>query len=186
MSRVLITGINGFIGSQKAEELIEKGYDVYGLVKYVVGRDIRPIQKLLENVVIINGNIAHYTSISKIIKEIMPDYVIHLAALSPVRLSFEVPFEYQHSNYIGTMNIAHSLLNLPDYESRRLIVASTAEVYGIQEEDKPFTEDLPLKPSSPYAVSKAAMDMYIRMMMNCYNLNATVMRCTTTYGRKFA
>jgi nucleoside-diphosphate-sugar epimerase len=185
MSRVLITGINGFIGSQLAEELIEKGYDVYGLVKYVVGRDIKPIQKMLDNIVIVNGDISHYTSISKILKELMPDYVIHLAALSPVRLSFELPFEYQYSNYIGTMNIAHSLLNLPDHESRRLVVASTAEVYGIQPDGTPFTEDMPLRPSSPYSVSKAAMDMYIRMMMTCYNLNATVMRCTNTYGRRF-
>ena len=186
MSRVLVTGVNGFIGSQLAEDLIKKGHDVYGLVKYVVGRDMKPIESLLENVVLLTGDISDYNSVSKLLREIMPDYIIHLAALSPVRFSFELPFEFQTANYIGTLNIAHSMLTLPDAEARRLIVASTAEVYGIQPENKPFVEHLALKPSSPYSVSKAAMDMYIRMMMGSFNLNATVMRCTNTYGRKFS
>lgn len=185
MSRVLITGVNGFIGSKLAEELVEKGYDVYGLMKYVTGRDNKSIEKLSKTIVTINGDIADYNSMIKIMKEVMPDYVIHLGALSPVRLSFELPFEFQNTNYIGTLNVAHALLQLPDFQSRRLVVASTAEVYGIQPEDKPFTENLPLLPSSPYSVSKAAMDMYIRMMMTNFNLNATVMRCTNTYGRRF-
>lgn len=186
MSRVLVTGINGFIGSHLAEELIQKGYEVYGLVKYVVGRDLKPIEKLLGDVVLLTADIVDFNSVSKILKEVMPDYIIHLAALSPVRFSFEIPFEFQNANYIGTLNIAHGMLNLPDADSRRLIVASTAEVYGIQPENKPFTEDLPLKPSSPYSVSKAAMDMYIRMMVNSFNLNATIMRCTNTYGRRYS
>jgi GDP-mannose 4,6-dehydratase len=186
MSRVLITGINGFIGANLAEKLLEMGHNIYGTMKYVVGRETKSIEKLLNNVVILTGDISDYTSVSKILRETMPDYIIHLAALSPVRFSFEIPFEFQTANYIGTLNIAHSLLNLPDAESRRLIVASTAEVYGIQDVNKPFTEDLPLKPSSPYSVSKAAMDMYIRMMTNSYGLNATVMRCTNTYGRHFS
>lgn len=186
MSRVLITGINGFIGSQLAEELIQKGHDVYGIVKYVVGRELKSIEKIHNDAVILTGDITDYNSISKLLNEVMPDYVIHLAALSPVRLSFELPFEFQKANYIGSLNIAHAMLKLPDANSRRLIVASTAEVYGIQPENKPFTEDLPLAPSSPYSVSKAAMDMYIRMMINTFNLNATIMRCTNTYGRRFS
>lgn len=186
MSRVLITGINGFIGSYLAEDLIKKGHEVFGLLKYVVGRELKSIEDILGDVVVLTGDISDYHSISKTLKESMPDYIIHLAALSPVRFSFEIPFEFQTSNYIGTLNIAHAMLNLPDSDSRRLIVASTAEVYGIQPENKPFTEDLPLKPSSPYSVSKAAMDMYIRMMTKSFNLNATVMRCTNTYGRKFS
>jgi len=186
MSRVLITGINGFIGSYLAEELIKKGHEVFGLLKYVVGRELKSIENIRDNVVILTGDVSDYNSVSKVLKEAMPDYIIHLAALSPVRFSFEIPFEFQTSNYIGTLNLAHSLLNLPDADSRRLIVASTAEVYGIQPENKPFTEDLALKPSSPYSVSKAAMDMYIRMMVGSFNLNATIMRCTNTYGRKFS
>jgi len=65
-----------------------------------------------------------------------------------------------------------------------LLVASTAEVYGIQLE-KPFKENLGLKPTSPYAVSKAAADMYARMAAKVYDIDCTIMRPTNTYGRKF-
>ena len=183
--KVLITGITGFIGGCLAEKLIERGYDVYGLMKYVVSRDIKKLDHLSKNLTLLTGDVTDYHSIRNVLNNISPDFVIHLAALSPVRLSFEHPFDFQQNNYIGSLNIAHAMLNLPDYETRRLIVASTAEVYGIQPENKPFTEDMPLRPSSPYSVSKAAMDMYIRMMINSFNLNATVMRCVNTYGRKY-
>lgn len=179
--KVLITGITGFIGGYLAEKLIEKGYDVYGIVKFVVARDT----ERLKNVKILTCDISDYNAVLNTLSNILPDYVIHLAALSPVRLSFELPFEFQAANYLGSLNMAHAMLKLPDFENRRLVVASTAEVYGIQPENKPFTEDMPLLPSSPYSVSKAAMDMYIRMMVNSFNLNATIMRCTNTYGRKY-
>ena len=113
-----------------------------------------------------------------------PDVIFHLAALSPVRDSFERPFEYQHANYIGTMNVAHSLLELQDPQTRKLIAASTAEVYGIQA-NEPLKETLPLNPTSPYAVSKAAGDLYLRMMFNSFGLKGTIMRPTNSYGRKF-
>ena len=98
-------------------------------------------------------------------------------------MSFEHPFEYQQSNFIGTVNIAESLLELYGPEKVRLVVASTAEVYGIQE-DKPFVEDMTLKPSSPYAVAKAAMDMYMRMLFMVHNFNGVIMRNSNTFGRK--
>lgn len=181
---VLITGITGFIGSHMAKRLLEKGYNVYGVVKYVVGRDKERLKEDLKDVTLFTCDITDYNTVLNTLKTISPDYVVHLASMSPVRLSFEAPFEFQMTNYIGSLNIAHALLKLPDFEERRLIVASTAEVYGIQPENKPFTENMPLKPSSPYSVSKAAMDMYIRMMINSFNLNATIMRCVNTYGRK--
>jgi UDP-glucose 4-epimerase len=82
------------------------------------------------------------------------------------------------------MNVAHSLLELKDSRRRKLLAASTAEVYGIQSE-QPFTEDLPLRPTSPYAVSKAAVDMYLRMAARVYDLNCVIMRPTNSYGRKY-
>lgn len=184
MKRVLITGVTGFIGSHLAKKLIERGYEVYGLVKYVVGRDMELLKSELAGVKLFTCDIADYNSVLATLRTILPDYVLHLGALSPVRLSFELPFEFQTANYIGSLNIAHTLLKLPDFESRRLVVASTAEVYGLQPKEQPFTEELPLLPSSPYAVSKAAMDMYIRMLVTTSELNAAVMRCTNTYGRK--
>jgi nucleoside-diphosphate-sugar epimerase len=142
------------------------------------------IEKVLGDVTLISGDITDYVSTRNAIKTANPDIIVHLAALSPVRDSFERPFEYQQTNLVGTMNVAHSLLELPDSNKRKLIAASTAEVYGIQEK-KPLKENTPLRPSSPYAVSKAAGDIYLQMMFNSYNLHGSILRPANSYGRKF-
>ena len=184
MTRVLVTGITGFVGSHLAEALLRKGYDVAGLVRQCASRDLRPIRHLLEDLTLLTCDVTSYASVVNAVRSLDPQIIYHLGALSPVRHSFEHPFQYQETNLIGTINIVHSLLEMPDPKSRRLIAASTAEVYGIQER-KPFKETLPLNPTSPYAVSKAAMDMYLRMASSAYSLNCTILRPTNSYGRKF-
>jgi GDP-mannose 4,6-dehydratase len=182
--KVLITGILGFIGSHLAEKLVNDGDEVYGLVRRVASRNMDSVGKILKDITLITGDITDLTSTRNAMKTANPDIVIHLAALSPVRDSFERPFEYQQANLIGTMHVAHSLLDLPDAQTRRLFAASTAEVYGLQE-NTPLKESLALKPSSPYAVSKAAGDLYLQMAFTTYGLHGTVMRPTNSYGRKF-
>ncbi len=184
MIRILITGASGFIGSHLAAQLAKDGYDVYGLTRRVANRNVELINNFLRDITLISGDVSDYVSANNAIKAVNPDVVFHLAALSPVRDSFERPFEYQQANYIGTMNVAHSMLALQDPQTRRLIAASTAEVYGIQG-NKPLREELPLYPSSPYAVSKAAGDIYLRMMFHSFDLNGTILRPTNSYGRKF-
>lgn len=184
MTRVLITGIMGFIGSHLAQTLVNDGVEVYGLVRRVASRNMDVISSLIEDITLVSGDVTDYVSVRNAVKTVNPDTIFHLAALSPVRDSFERPFEYQQANYIGTMNIAHSLLELQDPQTRKLIAASTAEVYGIQT-DEPLKESLSLFPSSPYAVSKAAGDLYLKMMFHSFGLHGTVMRPTNSYGRKF-
>ena len=168
MARVLITGIMGFIGSHLAQRLVDDGVEVYGVARRVASRKMDAISSLLKEITLVSGDVSDYVSIRNAIKTANPDVIFHLAALSPVRDSFERPFEYQHTNYIGTMNVAHSLLELQDPKTRKLIAASTAEVYGIQT-NEPMKESLPLRPSSPYAVSKAAGDLYLRMMFHSFS-----------------
>ncbi len=182
--KVLLTGILGFIGSNMAERLIEDGHEVYGLVRRVASRNMASIGEILSDITLISGDVSDYVSTRNALRTANPEVVIHLAALSPVRDSFERPFEYQQANLIGTMNVAHALLEMPDSKNRKILAAATAEVYGIQG-NAPLTEDLPLHPSSPYAVSKAAGDLYLQMMFNSYDLHGTVMRPTNSYGRKF-
>jgi GDP-mannose 4,6-dehydratase len=184
MVKVLITGILGFIGSHLAEKLADGGYEVYGVARRVANRNLGVISKILQDVTLVSGDITDYVSIRNAFKTMNPDVVFHLAALTPVRDSFERPFEYQQANFLGTMNVAHAMLELPDPQTRKLIAASTAEVYGIQKKES-LEESLALNPSSPYAVSKAAADLYLRMMFHIYGLNGTLMRPTNTYGRKF-
>ncbi len=184
MTRVLITGIMGFIGSHLAGRLVEDGAEVYGVARRVANRNMDVLGNLLDDVTLVSGDVSDYVSTRNAVKTVNPDVIFHLAALSPVRDSFERPFEYQQANYIGTMNVAHSLLELQDPQTRKVIAASTAEVYGIQA-NEPMKETLPLHPSSPYAVSKAAGDLYLQMMFTSFGLNGTIMRPTNSYGRKF-
>lgn len=182
--RSLITGITGFIGNNLARKLLEEGHEVSGFVQPVISRDFKSIEDIKGDLNLTTCDIRDYLSVRDAIKKVNPEVVFHLAALSPVRLSFEHPLEVQNSNYLGTINIAESLRDLYGPNKVRLISASTAEVYGIKKEEKPFTEDLSLEPSSPYAVSKAAMDMYLRMLNKVYDSNVVVLRNSNTFGRK--
>jgi len=182
--RVLITGILGFVGSHLAEKLVNNGDEVYGVVRRVANRNMNTVEKILKDITLVTGDITDYASTRNAIKTANPDVVVHLAALSPVRDSFERPFEYQQANLVGTMNVAHSLLELPDARTRRMIAASTAEVYGLQK-NQPLKESTPLKPLSPYAVSKAAGDLYLQMMFLTYDLHGAIIRPANSYGRKF-
>ena len=185
MVNVVITGVTGFIGSHLAKRLVELSYRVFGLTRPCASRSLEPIKDILDDIVLLTGDITEFFSISNVLKTVDPDYVCHLAALTPVRLSFEKPFDYERTNYLGTMNIIHAMMELPDYKERKLIFASTPEVYGFQTNGKPLSEDACFKPISPYAVSKAAADMYIRMACRVYDLNAVILRPANTYGRRF-
>lgn len=111
-----------------------------------------------------------------------PQFVLHLGAMTPVRLSFEDPFPYTSVNFEGTVNIVHAMLDKAP--KARLIYASTAEVYGWQKKRGLIKETAVLNPASPYAVSKEAADQYVRMAMKIYDLRATVLRPINSYGRR--
>ena len=183
VERILVTGITGFIGTHLAQRLVNEGYDVYGITKPSVTKDMSKFNEFLKDVTVLSCDVSDYYSLYNELKGADADVIVHLAALSPVRDSFEKPFSYLRNNMDGTVDIAHAILNLPDFKRRRLIYASTAEVYGVQT-SKLVKEDAPLNPTSPYAVTKAATDMYLRMMAKVYGMNTTVMRCTNSYGRK--
>ena len=181
MTSVLVTGCTGFIGSNLAIRLVKDGYEVYGLVRHTSRSELDSLRPVMDRVHFIEGDLCEYHSLLSAIETSNPQFILHLGALTPVRLSYEDPFPFLRTNFLGTCNLVHSIL---DRASRaRLIAASTAEVYGWQG-SKPLKEDTRLQPSSPYAVSKAAADEYIQMAMKVYGLKATVLRCNNTYGRR--
>lgn len=185
MAKVVITGITGFIGSHLAKKLVEFGHSVYGLARPSSSRTLERIRDLKNDITLMTADITDFMSISHALATADPDFICHVAALTPVRLSFERPFGYEKANFLGTMNVAHAMMEIPDYKKRKMIAASTAEVYGVQTHKKPLTEDTPMKPSSPYAVSKVAADKYLQMVARVYDLNVVILRPSNTYGRKF-
>ena len=165
MPKILVTGATGFIGSHLIQELVSRGHEVYGVSMQSTSRHMVALQPFLKDSIMMFCDIVDYKGIGSIIKSIDPDVVVHLAALSPVRNSFDNPFAYVRVNVTGTLNIAYSLLEMDDFKKKKLIYASTAEVYGPQKV-QPIREDVVLNPSSPYANTKASTDMYLRMLTN--------------------
>ncbi len=182
MERVLITGVTGFIGNEVARRICGE-YEVYGLVRTTSNKSaLDPIKDILNKVEIRYGNLTDYAAIKKLVKDISPHYIIHVGAATAVRHSFENPIEFQETNHLGTVNLVHSALELPEF--KKFIFASTMETYGDQNSGIPFKEDFIQRPLSPYAVSKVASDQYIRMAGKAFNLPYIIMRCCNTFGRK--
>ena len=152
MTKILVTGGTGFIGSHLLEKLIgDKEYDIYSLERYVTGRIGKPHQ-----VKTVYADLNDGFTIRKAVRVVKPEVVVHLASISAVSYSYEHPQEVVNTNLIGTINLAEACLREVD-SFKQFIMASTSEVYGnngfqIQ------TEDNPLVPASPYAISKVACE----------------------------
>jgi nucleoside-diphosphate-sugar epimerase len=176
--KIFITGGSGFIGSHLIPKLLEKNYEVYALVRHSPRK--AKIEIPSENIII--GDILDIHCLKKVIKEIQPEIVIHLAAITPVRYSFENPYIYAETNYIGTMNMV--LASLLSRKLERFIYGSSIEVYGDVSSGVLINEDFPMLAGTPYAVSKVAADLFVQISGKCYNLPYTILRPTNTYGRK--
>jgi len=176
--RVLVTGTTGFIGGQLAPRIIEKGHDVYGLERYVTGRYVLGRSRDVKTVF---GDLRNHFAIKNIIKEVQPEIVVHLAAISPVSYSYDHPNEVIETNFLGTVNLAELCLREVTH-FKQFLFASTSETYG--NGPTPKTEGMPLNPNSPYAVSKVAAEKYLLYMRDAYGFPVTIMKPFNTYGRK--
>jgi len=178
MSKVLITGTTGFVGSNLVKNLVENGYNAYSFERYVTGRYVLGGTRIIKTVF---GDLRDSFSIKKCLREVQPDIVIHLAAISPVSYSYEHPNEVMDTNLIGTINLAEACLReIPHF--KQFLFASTSETYG--NGPSPKSEDTQQNPNSPYAVSKLACEKYLKYMEAAYNFPITILRNFNTYGRK--
>lgn len=144
--RVLITGVSGFVGCRLARHLVDRGHRVTGT--YI--RDAPS----LEQVEVFEVDLLDRDLLAETIRRTEPEAIVHLAGLSHVGDSWQKPAEYFQVNVLGTRNV---LLAAP---KARVLVASSAEVYGcVPEDEQPISEDRTVAPQSPYASSKAAMEM---------------------------
>jgi GDP-4-dehydro-6-deoxy-D-mannose reductase len=154
--RVLITGISGFVGSHLAELLLEQCMEVYGTIRWRSKLDnIKHIQNKIR---LIETDIKDAHSMQKTVDDIEPDYVFHLAAQSFVPTSWKAPSETVSANILGTLNLFEAIRD--SNSDPRIQIAGSSEEYGkVFPDEIPIKETNPLRPMSPYAVSKVATDL---------------------------
>lgn len=180
MSRVLVTGAGGFIGSHVVESLIRDGRSVRALVRYNSAGTIGWLKALgsdiLDHVEVVQGDIRDYESVSSAIKNCAQ--VLHLAALIGIPYSYLSPTSYVATNVNGTLNVLQASRV---HEVSRVVHTSTSEVYGTAI-FAPITEDHPLQAQSPYSASKISADQLAISYWRSFSTPTVVIRPFNTYG----
>ena len=153
MKKALITGITGQDGSFLSEFLLEKGYEVHGIVRRNSIERYDRIQHLLDKIHLHYGDMSDSLNLMRLVAEIEPDEIYNLAAQSHVQVSFEEPEFTANVDAIGTLRIVEAVRSLGLNKKTKIYQASTSELYG-KVEEVPQSETTPFHPYSPYAVAK--------------------------------
>jgi len=155
--RVLITGITGFVGSHLAEHLLgQPGLDVFGMRRWRSRTE--HIDHLSRKISIVECDLRDQVSVTRAVAQVRPEKIFHLAAQSFVPTSWHAPEESLHTNVLGTLHLFEAVrqAGLDPW----IQVAGSSEEYGMVRPDEvPIREENPLRPLSPYGVSKVGADM---------------------------
>jgi len=177
--KALITGITGFVGSHLAEFLLSKGEDVYGTYRWRSPKD--NIKHILNKITLVPCELRDPFSCYEAIKTVKPDVIYHLAAQSYVPVSFTQPSDTIETNVIGTVNLLEAVRK--NNIDPVIHVCSSSEVYGNPTKDEvPMKETNPLRPYSPYGVSKVGEDMVAYQYWLCYKMKIIRTRMFTHTG----
>ena len=179
MSKVLVTGGAGFIGSHLTEALLQKGHRVRVLDDFSTGkRENLIFDKKYPSLEIIEGDIRHLAICHKAMKGI--EYVFHQAALPSVQRSVEDPLGSNAVNGGGTLNI---LFAAREEKAKRVIYASSSSIYG-DTPTLPKHEEMLSHPLSPYALQKYIGEQYCRLFYELYGLETVSLRYFNIFGPK--
>lgn len=177
MSRVIVTGGAGFIGSHLTEELVRRGYQVIILDNLSKGR-MSNIEPVLKNgsAEFVQGDITNLPLLRKLFSG--ADYVFHQAAIPSVPFSIKSPITSHNANINGTLNV---LLAAKDKGVKKVVYASSSSVYG-DSPTLPKVEDMIPNPLSPYAVTKLTGEYYCKVFQDIYGFDTVSLRYFNVYG----
>ena len=173
MKKALITGITGQDGSYLAEFLLDKGYEVHGIVRRASISNTARIDHLIEKnaITLHDGDLSDSSGITAIIRKIRPDEIYNLAAQSHVQVSFDVPEYSGDVDALGVLRILEAVRNVGLEKTCRIYQASTSELYG-KVEEVPQRETTPFHPYSPYAIAKQYGFWMIKEYREAYGMFA--------------
>lgn len=153
MKKALITGITGQDGSYLAEFLLEKGYEVHGIIRRASVSTTARIDHIMDKITIHEGDLSDSSSIIRIVLQVKPDEIYNLAAQSHVQVSFDAAEYTGDVDALGVLRILEAVHTAGLEKTCRIYQASTSELYG-KVEEVPQNENTPFHPYSPYAVAK--------------------------------
>jgi len=176
--KVMVTGAAGFIGSHLAEKLADN--NEVTIIDDISTGKIKNIEELIKrkNVKLIRGSITDYNLLQNEMKDM--DYVFHQAALPSVPRSIKDPRSSNEANVTGTLNV---LTAAKDSGIKKVICASSSSVYG-DTPTLPKSENMPVNPLSPYAVTKATGEFYCKVFQDIYGLKTASLRYFNVFGQK--
>lgn len=180
MSKVLVTGADGFIGSHLVEKLVKEGYQVKALSYYNSFNNwgwLETLSKeIMDNVEVVSGDVRDPFGVKKAAEGV--EAILHLAALIAIPFSYHSPSLYIQTNVNGTLNVLQAAKEL---DIEQVIHTSTSEVYGTAQ-FVPITEEHPLSGQSPYSASKIGADQLAYSFYASFQTPVKIIRPFNTYG----
>lgn len=178
---ILLTGITGFTGSHLAELLIKDKKDkIYGTVRGRC-RQTEFINHIKDSLILLECDLTDYNSVQATIEDSQPDVIYHLGAQTFVPTSWRAPQETMNTNVMGTLNLLDAVRK-SKYDPKILIAGSSEEYGMVKEDEVPIKETNPLRPLSPYAVSKVAQDLLGYQYHHSYGLKIIRTRAFNIMG----
>ena len=175
----LLTGITGFVGSHLADYLLEKAEEVYGTIRWRSKTD--NIDHIKNKLKLLHGDLRDLHSLELVIEEAQPTHIFHLASQSFVPMSWIAPADTLETNIIGTSNLFEAVRK--SKLNPIIVIAGSSEEYGfVYGKDMPINETTPLRPLSPYAVSKVATDLLGWQYYKSYGMTIIRLRPFNTTG----
>lgn len=181
--KVLITGISGFVGSHLAEYcLTMPEVEVYGTVlSHHLGDELQRIAKIKDKIELFECNLTNRIAVERVLQKVKPDKIFHLAAQSFVKVSWDGPEDTIFNNIMSELNIFETCRSLGI--NPVIQIAGSSEEYGlVLENELPVKETDPLRPLSPYAVSKIGQEMLGYQYYKSYGLKIILTRAFNHEG----
>jgi nucleoside-diphosphate-sugar epimerase len=175
--KCLVTGATGSGGSYLVEHLLKKDkkIKIYALYRSKGYLDLLKIKNNRKNIIFLKIDLKNFSKLKKIIKNIKPDLIFHMASNADVRGSFDDPIGCTNNNNLITVNLLESIRQTKI--NPLIIICSTSEVYGsVNKKDIPITEDQKISPVNPYAVSKTFQDLLAQVYFRSFNLRIIITR----------
>ncbi|MDD3049335.1 MAG: GDP-mannose 4,6-dehydratase [Bacilli bacterium] len=173
MKKILIIGINGFVGTHLCNELISNGYECYGA-------DINSDNFAVEGIGFEKLDILNADMVKDVIGRIKPDYIVNLAAISSVKLSWDMPQKTFEVNVNGTINILEAIRK--SFLKTRVLLIGSSEQYGSIDYSKPVNETCELNALNPYGISKATQENLAKLYVKAYAMEIIMVRAFNHIG----